>query len=354
MKVAIAAWDWPSIEGGGVAALTRTLAVGLAAEGAEVTVWTRGGGDRAGRLARAKEPPGVAVIGLPGRSWRKRGHAHWRRAAGRIEASSPELLIVGSWDALPGLLDGLPSQRRMLCFAHGRDICAPLPTDRDAARRAALADPRVTWLGLTRWMRARLLERGVPPERIRVVPAAVPAPPVVAQRTPRPLRTLLTVARLIPRKGHDLVPAALDRLSADLRWHVVGDGPQRETLPRDRADTVVHGALSDDELEQLWADADLFVLPCRDQDGDVEGYGLVFLEAAARGLPSVAGRSGGAPEAVLDGVTGWVVEPKPASLAEALRAAAPETLALRGRAARQRWLDGHQPQHLARAVLGAA
>lgn len=354
MKVAIAAWDWPSIEGGGVAALTRTLAVGLVAEGAEVTVWTRGGGERSAKLANALEPPGVAVVGLPGRSWRKRGRGHWRRAAARIEAAAPDLLIVGSWDALPGLLDGLPAGRTLLCFAHGRDLCAPLAPERQIARSAALADSRVTWLGLTRWMRGRLLERGVPPERIRVVPAAVPAPPAVVERPRRPLRALLTVARLISRKGHDLVPAALDRLSADLRWHVVGDGPLRRSLPRDRADTVVHGLLSDVELEQLWLEADLFVLPCREQGGDVEGYGLVFLEAAARGLPSVAGRSGGAPEAVLDGVTGWVVEPDPASLAEVLRAADPETLALRGLAAHQRWRDGHQPHHLARAVLEAA
>jgi phosphatidylinositol alpha-1,6-mannosyltransferase len=97
---------------------------------------------------------------------------------------------------------------------------------------------------------------------------------------------------------------------------IVGDGPDRRRLESLAAGIEGHGsirfagAVSDEELPAYHAAADVFAMPCRSRLGglEVEGFGIVFLEAAASGKPVVAGASGGAAEAVLDGETGLVID----------------------------------------------
>jgi phosphatidylinositol alpha-1,6-mannosyltransferase len=86
---------------------------------------------------------------------------------------------------------------------------------------------------------------------------------------------------------------------------------------------VLTGPVPPAQLPEHYAAGDVFAMPCRTRRGglDVEGLGMVYLEAAACGLPVVAGTSGGAPEAVRDGVTGHVVDPRsPAVVADAVTA----------------------------------
>jgi phosphatidylinositol alpha-1,6-mannosyltransferase len=100
----------------------------------------------------------------------------------------------------------------------------------------------------------------------------------------------------------------------------VGAGPAETSLRRAVADrglgesVVLAGPVPPAELPGHYAAGDVFAMPCRTRRGglDVEGLGMVYLEAAACGLPVVAGTSGGAPEAVRDGVTGHVVDPRSA------------------------------------------
>lgn len=132
--------------------------------------------------------------------------------------------------------------------------------------------------------------------------------------------TLLTVGRLVPRKGHDVVLAALARILNEVpnvRYLIVGKGPERarlEALARELAirDVVEFvGSVSDDKLPQFYNLCDVFVMPNRfESDGDIEGFGMVFLEASATCKPVVAGRTGGTAEAILDGVTGFLVDPQ--------------------------------------------
>jgi phosphatidylinositol alpha-1,6-mannosyltransferase len=127
---------------------------------------------------------------------------------------------------------------------------------------------------------------------------------------------LATVGRLQRRKGHDLVIQALARLREHrpvLRYLIAGDGEERprlEQLVRDHGVTdrvVFLGAVAADMLPACYAAADIFVHPNRVDGLDFEGFGLVFLEAAASGLPVIAGRSGGASEAVKSGETALLV-----------------------------------------------
>ena len=126
---------------------------------------------------------------------------------------------------------------------------------------------------------------------------------------------VLGVSRLVPRKGFDVLLEAVRPL-AQVEVAIAGDGRDRGRLERRVRSLGVRGRLLGrvpaHELPALYACADVFAMLCRDRWGglEAEGFGIVFLEAAACGVPAVAGRSGGANEAVMDGETGFVVEPR--------------------------------------------
>jgi len=127
---------------------------------------------------------------------------------------------------------------------------------------------------------------------------------------------VVSVSRLVPRKGMDVLIEASARLAASLPTLCVaigGAGRDRARLERlvaERGAPVrLLGSVADDDLPALLGAADVFVMACRDRwfGLEQEGFGIVFVEAAAAGVPAVAGESGGAAEAVDDGVTGIVV-----------------------------------------------
>ena len=128
---------------------------------------------------------------------------------------------------------------------------------------------------------------------------------------------VLGVSRLVPRKGFDVVIQAVARLAEQhpgLTLAIAGDGRDRKRLG-DLAAAVgapvrFLGRVPDEDLPDLYGAADVFAMLCRDRwlGLEQEGFGIVFLEAAACGTPQVAGSSGGAGDAVVDGQTGYVLE----------------------------------------------
>ncbi|CAM5290474.1 Glycosyltransferase family 4 protein OS=Streptomyces rimosus subsp. rimosus (strain ATCC / DSM 40260 / JCM 4667 / NRRL 2234) OX=1265868 GN=SRIM_010680 PE=4 SV=1 [Streptomyces rimosus subsp. rimosus] len=129
---------------------------------------------------------------------------------------------------------------------------------------------------------------------------------------------VVCVSRLVPRKGQDTLIEAMPRILAevpDAVLLIVGGGPYEKQLhalavEKGVADSVrFTGSVPWEELPAHYGAGDVFAMPCRTRRGglDVEGLGIVYLEASATGLPVVAGDSGGAPDAVLDGETGYVV-----------------------------------------------
>jgi phosphatidylinositol alpha-1,6-mannosyltransferase len=139
-----------------------------------------------------------------------------------------------------------------------------------------------------------------------------------ARYRPRGEQILLTVTRLYPYKGVDRMLESLPAISQavpDVKYLIVGEGPDRRRLEdlaaRLGLQTRVSflGRLALSEIVELYNLADLFVMLSREEPPDVEGFGLVFLEAAACGLPSVGGRSGGIPDAIDEGKSGWLVDP---------------------------------------------
>jgi phosphatidylinositol alpha-1,6-mannosyltransferase len=141
---------------------------------------------------------------------------------------------------------------------------------------------------------------------------------------------IVCASRLVPRKGVDVLIEATTRLVVhrpDLTVAVAGAGRDTRRLRTlaGRLGVKVRflGRVPDQDLAALYAAADVFAMLCRDRwrGLEQEGFGIVFLEAAACGVPQVAGSSGGAAEAVVDGSTGYVVQsPRdPDAVADALR-----------------------------------
>ena len=140
-------------------------------------------------------------------------------------------------------------------------------------------------------------------------------------------RVVLTVGRLVRQKGHRLLIEAMDivmRTRPDVVHVIVGDGPERETLAAqirdlDRESTIrLVGHQEQEVLEDYFTLARVFALTSHATHSFVEGLGYVFLEAAVRGVPSVGTRHGGIPEVIQHGETGYLVDPKPESVAARL------------------------------------
>lgn len=142
---------------------------------------------------------------------------------------------------------------------------------------------------------------------------------------------LLTVSRLISRKGVDTVLKALPsllNLTPDLQYWIVGDGPERSSLEQLAHNLQISenvrfflGPFASEELPEFYRRASIYVMTTREEYevGSVEGFGIVYLEASASGLPVVAARAGGAVEAVRDRETGLLVPPDdPSALAQTL------------------------------------
>jgi phosphatidylinositol alpha-1,6-mannosyltransferase len=154
---------------------------------------------------------------------------------------------------------------------------------------------------------------GVEPSRFR--PLAPEARDAVRARLGIPVGApvVLGVSRLVPRKGFDVLIDAATGIP-DAHVVIAGSGRDEARLRRralrlgERAHFL--GRVTEQDLPLLYASADVFSMLCRDRWGglEAEGFGIVFLEAAACGIPAVAGRSGGSAEAVVDGETGIVVE----------------------------------------------
>jgi phosphatidylinositol alpha-1,6-mannosyltransferase len=148
-----------------------------------------------------------------------------------------------------------------------------------------------------------------------------PLPELARRWNPQRKKVLLTVARLSERKGHDLVLKALPEILKkhhDTLYLIVGKGPDQERLEKIVSELSLKenvkfaGFAPDEELPDYYRLCDIYVMPNREitQSTDsIEGFGISFIEASACGKPCVGGKSGGAVEAVAEGVSGYLVEP---------------------------------------------
>ncbi|MFC8145030.1 glycosyltransferase family 4 protein [Streptomyces paradoxus] len=238
----------------------------------------------------------------------------WFGAAAPLGLMAPALRAAGA--------------ERLVATTHGHEAgWAQLPAARQLLRRIGDSTDTITYLG--EYTRSRIASALTHQAAARMAQL----PPGVDEKTFHPgsggeevrARLGLTdrpvvvcVSRLVRRKGQDTLIRAMPRILAaepDTVLLIVGGGPYEKDLRRLAHETGVAsavrftGAVPWSELPAHYGAGDVFAMPCRTRRGglDVEGLGIVYLEASATGLPVVAGDSGGAPDAVLDGETGWVV-----------------------------------------------
>jgi phosphatidylinositol alpha-1,6-mannosyltransferase len=237
-----------------------------------------------------------------------------RRAVELIREVQPDLVCFGAAFPLGLLARRLTRETGVRClgFTHGVEVAvSTLPLARRAMTRVA-SDLRLL-TAVSRWSAARV-ERGA---RGRCPVELLPSG--VAAGVYHPGVDGSAVRRRPGRKGQDKLiqawPGVVTRVPA-ARLLIVGPGPYRRKLDKLAATSPVAdrihftGEVRWDELPEHYAAGDVFAMPCRTRwlGMDLEALGVVFLEASAAGLPVVAGRSGGAPETVVEGETGTVVD----------------------------------------------
>jgi phosphatidylinositol alpha-1,6-mannosyltransferase len=218
---------------------------------------------------------------------------------------------------------GLP----YLLYAHGEEILISL-----TSRKLAWLLPRIyrgaaTVIANSRHTKTLLQDIGVDASRIHIIHPGVHvqsfcAGPEAAQRVRQKHHLeealiLLTVGRMQRRKGQDMVIQALPRIRQGMphvKYVMVGTGEELtslSTLAQELGvqDSVVFaGNVPDQELAAYYAACDVFIMPNRQIGGDIEGFGIAYLEAGAAGKPVIGGKSGGTDDAIVDGVTGILVD----------------------------------------------
>jgi phosphatidyl-myo-inositol dimannoside synthase len=264
-----------------------------------------------------------------------------RRAARLLREHGCDTVLFGAAAPL-GLL--APSLRRagagrIVAITHGHEAgWAALPGARTLLRRIGDETDVLTYLGeYFRVRLARVLSAEAAARMVRLAPGVDTASfrpgaggDAIRERlglTGRPV--VVCVSRMVPRKGQDTLirawPQVLARARGAPALLLVGDGPYRAQLERlaRRAgiagSVVFTGPVPGADLPAYYDAGNVFAMPCRTRRGglDVEGLGIVYLEASASGLPVVGGDSGGAPDAILPGETGYVVSGRdPAAVAD--------------------------------------
>jgi phosphatidylinositol alpha-1,6-mannosyltransferase len=347
--------------------------------GAAVTVLTDAVGARTGGAidavvhARLKTPHwGLAHPG---------GSAHHFAAARTIRRIARRLgpdAVVHCGRALPEGIAARAAQlmggRRFGCWIHGEDLASAATSRELSAVTRWVLNGSYLVLANSHNTKAFAVNFGIPAERIEVVHPGVDSArfnPTVDGTDIRRRHGLqdatiaLSVGRLQARKGHDVAIRAVSKVlphHPTLKYLIVGSGDERPRLAQLAGElgvsnsVIFAGEVPDDDVPAYFAACDLYLMPNRVEQGDFEGFGIVFLEAAATGRPSVGGDSGGVREAVVDGDTGLLVDGSnvdAVAAAIATLAASPEQRARLGRAGRGRVLREFSWEAAAAKVMAA-
>jgi phosphatidylinositol alpha-1,6-mannosyltransferase len=310
----------------------ETFVIGLLEriKGHEVTVFTSQQGDTSVYDQQWIEKFGVRVI----RDQSKILLPSWRvtRAAKKIVAAKNINVVVFGAAAPLALMS--PSLRKsgvkkIIALTHGHEVWwAKIFPFRLAIKRIGKNVDHLTYLGeFTRQAISKPLTRKSTTEMVKIAPGIdtahfIPQPDAMQKRKELGLqdkKIIISVGRLVHRKGQDnliqAMPAVLKKIP-NAHLLLVGEGPYRKHLEKLvlksslEQNVTFAGRIMYDRLPSYLSAADLFAMPSRSRffGLEVEGLGIVYLEASACGIPVVAGNSGGAPDAVLEGVTGLCVD----------------------------------------------
>ena len=310
----------------------ETFVIGLLEriKGHEVTVFTSQQGDTSVYDQQWIEKFGVRVI----RDQSKILLPSWRvtRVAKKIVAAKNiDVVVFGAAAPLALMSPSLRKSgvKKIIALTHGHEVWwAKIFPFRLAIKRIGKNVDHLTYLGeFTRQAISKPLTRKSATEMVKIAPGIdtahfIPQPDAMQKRKELGLqdkKIIISVGRLVHRKGQDnliqAMPAVLKKIP-NAHLLLVGEGPYRKHLEKLvlksslEQNVTFAGRIMYDRLPSYLSAADLFAMPSRSRffGLEVEGLGIVYLEASACGIPVVAGNSGGAPDAVLEGVTGLCVD----------------------------------------------
>lgn len=310
----------------------ETFVIGLLERitGHEVTVFTSQQGDTSEYDQQWFDKFGVRVI----RDRSKILLPSWRvtRAVKKVVAShNIEIVVFGAAAPLALMSSALRKSgvKKIIAITHGHEVWwAKIFPFNLAIKRIGKGVDHLTYLGeFTRWAISKALTDKSANEMVKIAPGIdtahfIPQPDAIQKRKELGLqdkKIIISVGRLVHRKGQDkLIEAMPDVLRKIPNAHllIVGEGPYKNHLEKLvnklslKENITFAGRIMYDRLPSYLSAADLFAMPSRSRffGLEVEGLGIVYLEASACGIPVLAGNSGGAPDAVLEGVTGFCVD----------------------------------------------
>jgi len=319
--------DFPPNDGG-LATWAYQLARHIHYLAGPVTVITRGGSADQRAHDRQLDLP---VWRMAGHDWRRFGYLYMAYYLLKYLLASGRRPVIYATRWKEGLVPALLSPvlgLQVIVAAHGNDVIKKKSAYRRWLFRHTYNRSRAA-VAVSRYTAQALIDSGVQPSRVVFIPNGVDTDRFQPRKRSAGLieryglqgcKVLLTLARLVPRKGQDQVIAALPAISREVPrvvYLIAGRGRDESRL-RDLArslgveDRVIFAGFVDpEELVDHYNLADVYLMPSREiaDTGSVEGFGITFLEANACGIPVIGGRSGGIPDAIVDGQTGLLVDP---------------------------------------------
>ncbi|MBD2859378.1 glycosyltransferase family 4 protein [Spongiibacter sp. KMU-158] len=321
MNILISTQNFPP-SAGGIQNYVYELALALHHRGAVVEVLCDAP-KHEGQIAFDENLP-IKVERVSGIKWFRR-----RKKAKRVEQwlkqpGQDKVLLCDSWKSLELINDSGLENCIVACLAHGMEFPAQ-PSPKRLERISAALQKADLVLANSSFTAERVKPFSPPKNSLQILLPGVSLPEpastqdrdwaqnLTAEKSP----VLITVGRLEQRKGQDKIIEIMPRVLQDYPdavYLVAGSGPTEEALKEqvenlDLGKSVIFcGRVNDSQKSALLERSDLFLMPCRAVGDSVEGFGLVYLEAAMFGKASLAGRVGGAVDAVLDGETGLLCD----------------------------------------------
>lgn len=331
LRIVILSEDFPPYPGG-IAQWAKGMADALESMGHEIQVMARYRGEYHGSITSGTDN---RIIWIPGKNWRQFRTFHCRSAVLNYYAKGGrvDLLIATTWNVARGIVKLV--QRRggkVVTVVHGLEVTRKMPGVKKAWMLHTLkSSDRI--VSVSQFTRDRLVSQfKIPEERLVVVANGVdtrlfyPAEPpsaIIDKLGIKNEKIILTLARVIGRKGHDRVIAAMPKVLEevpDAKYLICGPAnetykEQLEAMIKDLKlnDRVIFvGYLAQDELNAVYNACDVYVMASREIVGlgDTEGFGITFLEANACAKPVIGGASGGVVDAIVHGETGYLVDPE--------------------------------------------
>jgi phosphatidylinositol alpha-1,6-mannosyltransferase len=320
----------------------------------------------------------VPIWRMLGHDWRRFGHLYiaYYLLKFLLTHGTKPIIYATRWKEglVPALLQPVAGWK-IIVAAHGNDVIKRMTAWRRMLFRMTFRRAHVG-VAVSRYTAEVLVRLGIPPQKVVFIPNGVDAELFYPQRKSATLmhryglqgkKVLLSLARLVPRKGQDQVIRALPQIVRsvpEVVYLVGGRGGHKKELRtlaqsvgvQDRV--IFAGFIPQQELVAHYNLADVYIMPSREipAAGSVEGFGITFLEANACGIPVIGGRSGGIPDAIVDGQTGLLVDPgSPDEIAAAaVRLLNDQDFAEQlGHNGRQRVLQTLQWRHIAERFVAA-